>query len=1397
MGSRKPITKKLSAGAKVSRKPAKKILARLALTKAEAVGSRRTRGKAKVAHSKRVQHSKTGIKKARKQVSAIRRRNVAGGSATGGGINFQAAVTAITMVYVARAQPLGWLEGVVDDVPAAVSAETGGAGDDIALELLDGTVVEVQVKKGLTAGDRLWQPLLRMAEATASGAIGYGVLAVCPDTSFTIRSGLAKGIRRLADGRDGSLDATTKKFCALLRSGGLNPQQVAQCLHIVTLHASARDGSDIRAAKAELAHICIQPRTTGKAWDRLYRDATQLIELRGRRTAQTVAQLLRSAGIDATGGVSKGSPVSIITALAEWASTVNSTFAVIGIGIPLPIDTAWIPISTVVREERAADEMGLSKALEQYHAWSERSRHAPGVTEIAPETIGWFLRRCVVVAGPGMGKSTLLKKLARVYAGQGLPVLSLKLPMLAARMAHSGSGFEEGLFALALDGSRVSPSQAIHASIEEWVLLGDGLDECAPHQEVICEGLNRFATSFPRCRVVVTTRPIGYHSRLLKDWRHYELLPLESSRAPDHVSRIVSAVLPEDSADRVTVMRRIERELKKNEVMKLAVRSPLLLSMIVSLGLQSVEIGKSKVEVYGRLFRLIHDAPSTRKTAQLSTAVVGRFLDILGWEIHQHPAEDLARLMYRCSVALAGETHLSPLLAKERCEQALAQWEQQGMVERLQHAGQETVTFIHRTFGEYAAARYIEALPDDRLDDVLHSCILSEDLQEVVSFAASLGKADTLVRLILRATPNGPTPRANLQRCLTIIAEGQPPPAPDVRAQVFEEALRYVTSPRRDAALVIGNALIESVPRFPDELGPSLAPLTDASQPWTKLIAWGLLVSCGPRYYSMDALIAVFRSLPSLVGPGFRSSLTGGISLSSRGHVFGKAIALEATRRILNERSEEEANALLSELLGGDFGQTVGLQIELLQLLDEHGAKNLAKKLRSPNASRDFLFPPKEYEKARQAADTQILEALAGLAEGSAEDPAASSQDRILLSLSAFMDAAGYWEASAPDVWNWQHWNDKSALTEIFRALVAAANIDPRALAHEALAMLALLEHHEGDGFFSGWWEHTVHVDTLLEWQKIKASKLSLDRLEAGLYHGSSWIVVIAANAVFHACGKDSLEPIVARALRKGQDITLFAAGALAEELNVGAKMIIERLQDDLVPGVQYLYERLMNLEVPWSDKLLAAIRKGLQYGKGLTATAAAKLADKHLSSASGPLTAALQEAYRFWQKNEDPYPTHGGAIPVSPRATIASTLVKIGAIDEDDCFSFASDVRSDVRDVGNPALLDKLMLSEEARLRFLIGIETGVLSPGLLRHALKRSVPFEQIQVNRICSLLTNRDPSIRFAAMSVLETTYMTKDHMRRLAESMSSDNEAEIRDRALAILERLAEMTGTGAG
>lgn len=71
--------------------------------------------------------------KASKTTGNTKRTHSGGGSATASGMNFQAVVTAIAGVHLIKGSPLDWLEGLVDDTPVAVLAETGGPGNDIKL----------------------------------------------------------------------------------------------------------------------------------------------------------------------------------------------------------------------------------------------------------------------------------------------------------------------------------------------------------------------------------------------------------------------------------------------------------------------------------------------------------------------------------------------------------------------------------------------------------------------------------------------------------------------------------------------------------------------------------------------------------------------------------------------------------------------------------------------------------------------------------------------------------------------------------------------------------------------------------------------------------------------------------------------------------------------------------------------------------------------------------------------------------------------------------------------------------------------------------------------------------------------------------------------------------------
>lgn len=128
-------------------------------------------------------------------------KKTGGGAAFGGGANFQASLTAIVGAHILHGTPLGWLDGVCDDRPVAVWAESEGPGDDLRIELTDGCAIEVQAKKGLSRCDNLWVPLLALAKAIHNEELSYGILAVASDASITIKKDLADDLERIGQGR--------------------------------------------------------------------------------------------------------------------------------------------------------------------------------------------------------------------------------------------------------------------------------------------------------------------------------------------------------------------------------------------------------------------------------------------------------------------------------------------------------------------------------------------------------------------------------------------------------------------------------------------------------------------------------------------------------------------------------------------------------------------------------------------------------------------------------------------------------------------------------------------------------------------------------------------------------------------------------------------------------------------------------------------------------------------------------------------------------------------------------------------------------------------------------------------------------------------------------------------
>lgn len=233
----------------------------------------------------------------RKNSITAKTKNASGGSAAAGGMNLHARVATLSAVHLLAGRDLHWLKELVSDSLLEISFETNGPGDDLRFLLKNREVVEAQVKKGLSRGPDLWTSLESLARGLSEQLIAYGVLIVDGDASQTIRSGLARGIRRLGEGRTDSLDDLSAELKERLENAGLAVDVVCSRLRIVTVHCADNDDASEQAARSELTRICATEYEASAAWQAIQLSAHGLIERKGRWTADTLTRVLKSAGI--------------------------------------------------------------------------------------------------------------------------------------------------------------------------------------------------------------------------------------------------------------------------------------------------------------------------------------------------------------------------------------------------------------------------------------------------------------------------------------------------------------------------------------------------------------------------------------------------------------------------------------------------------------------------------------------------------------------------------------------------------------------------------------------------------------------------------------------------------------------------------------------------------------------------------------------------------------------------------------------------------------------------------------------------------------------------------------------------------------------------------------------
>ncbi|MEA9585864.1 hypothetical protein VC279_06000 [Xanthomonas sp. WHRI 10064A] len=1309
-------------------------------------------------------------------------RGSAGGAAAGGGFNFQAGVTAIAGAHLIRGVALGWLPGIMDDVPVAVSAESGGAGDDIRLELAGGEVVEVQVKKGLRGSSDLWSALLLLARGVVDGSIAYGVLVASPCSSRSIPK-LGGDLRRLADGRTDALTDLGQHWHTLLGTHGIPVEAACARLRIHTVHATETDGASVTSVKAVLAGVDARPGSSEMIWGVLYRDAHRLIECRGRWTSLSLRMLLGSSGTILAQG---SSLLQAEANVCDWVQQTNQSFSVVGIQSPLLMSVAWIQLQAVVIDVPDRDDNDVAAALSKYQKGRRSGGPGHHDEELSGQWIGRFYTRAVVVAGPGTGKTTLLTRLAQVYATDGYPVLKVKLSAVAARM-NAGSSFLESALHLGLSGSGVPEQVARNTGLRNWVLLCDGLDECHSGQEMVAVEIAKCAAGYPDLRVVVATRPIGYHTSALAAWRHYELLTFDDAAAATHLAILLRAAASSQPsiASRADAIASVA--MQKGPTSRV-VWTPHLLGMAASLLLRGGELGATPAALYRSLFQLAVSASNRRtKDTKLSEPVLASVLDHLGWQVISNPLVSLEEMQQCCAGYLAEELKLSRLQALDIVSNAAAYWQDVGLVEHLHHAQRDLLAFMHKTFAEFAAARFLHGRPPAWRQAMIEKHIGSDNWSEVLNFAAELGLGEEIIDAVFRVAPVklvGATSQA------LRIANGGHLTASTLRL-LLERAWRIVASEDQEDSYAIGAMLADLAALYRDEVGIFASVHLADRHSWTRLVAWTCAAEAGEAHYRLDeAVAAVKEGCANTDRP--RSLLLGGIGLGRRTadvHLVQR-LALRIGARLRLERSESEIDALLEALEHGAV-DTVSFQSELTRTVGKLGKsasgsyEQFINNMKSMWASNDSA----KGTHAEQALTDVILGALASPTRIS-RDPALSGQP--MLQFSAFLRLTGFLETSYSDLGAWTKPVDMSMAHQVIRALASVSGLDREVLGWEAGSLLA--RTLEG-GSTAPWWLafDPAKVDVPdPAWERVRALDLERGKLVEAVLHPSSWFIALAANLL------DGLGPAseveVRHLLRESRGYSFAGAAYLARQLGGhGAELLIERAAGSQVEGLEHVFEQIRELAPPLTDSLRSALEHGLFAPNALIAKAAASLAIDLSRAGVGELWEMSARAMAHWSVHEGPYPQMGGVVPDSPRSLLLEAMACFDECVDEVLFEALGDQRSDVRDAAVAALVRRTKESLETG-AYVVDHALGKTMPAKALHQiLSKSAMLAVDDVKRLEPLLRDADPAYRRAACGLLETHYLTEEAIKQKATHLLDDSEREIRRVAGKALERIGAPFG----
>jgi len=467
--------------------------------------------------------------------------------------------------------------------------------------------------------------------------------------------------------------------------------------------------------------------------------------------------------------------------------------------------------------------------------------------------------RLVVLADPGMGKTTLLRRevvtsvqQAQQALAEDQPVNDIVVPLLIrlSSLADEVEAMPAGEAMLKIIQERHSTLLKHHENPEvvaflngflqqqllkgKALLLLDALDEVPDgKRQKLLEKLNEFAkdTQTWPCAIVGTSRIMGYGGRLVEGAKDVEIVPFTQKQTEQYIETWFTNA-QKSLKDQSISTRDLIKALRERPQLAGLAQNPLLLSLICSLYQQDyLTLPVRRCELYEQAVNYMLEQWSTDNERQRANEgwilAKKELLEELAYQFSCEGKQlfsfgelrkKLEKYLKSGNVSTDLEGAKAADLIKELCEQdgILQRWTAEDdriSIERRRYL------FLHRTFQEYLTASYLSRVDADEIE--FKRLFWNYDWHETISLMAGLmnDPIDLIQRITNTKDDIFQTQLLLAGRCLAECRELSHPLVDEIIDRIYQFWLAYPnTEFIRSVVVAIGQTTDNLVQRLQTSL---------------------------------------------------------------------------------------------------------------------------------------------------------------------------------------------------------------------------------------------------------------------------------------------------------------------------------------------------------------------------------------------------------------------------------------------------------------------------------------------------------------------------------------------------------------------------------------------------